>query len=303
MDKPEAVESTSHIRFNEVFKTFTLIAGNSLYCFCIGPELTLEHLYWGEKLETEYDMRYLSQSLRFYHFTTVEAAPLAGKICADAETTEEGHRNWWDNKKTLGRKLPDKDIAAVQRLRLQNYSWRIHSMASHDGRTDVHGVDVSHGIGDTGSPEMNLSSSVDTAGKHYEAGPSPRVPSKRFSDRYIRKKHRQIFEREPGKIGKGMLCCEYADQGTGDYRIPSFAVVDNLDGSPISPLRYKRHAIYRGKLPMPDGMPSIRCHNESEASTLVVTLADEITGLEIDLVYGKRASPCGNALLVALYNL
>jgi hypothetical protein len=99
--------------------------------------------------------------------------------------------------------------------------------------------------------------------------------------------HRQTFERTTGKMGKGLLCCEYSDHGTGDFRTPSFMVVDNSNGSSISPLRYKRHAIYRGKLPMPDSMPAIRCHNEREASTLVVTMTDVITGLEVDLVYGK----------------
>jgi hypothetical protein len=97
------------------------------------------------------------------------------------------------------------------------------------------------------------------------------------------------FDRTTGKLGKNTVCCEYADYGTGDFRTPSFIVVDNLNGSSISPLRYKRHAIYRGKLPMPDAMPAIRCLSEREASTLVVTMADTITGLEVDLVYGK---PC-----------
>ena len=105
-----------------------------------------------------------------------------------------------------------------------------------------------------------------------------------------RQKHhqpRQTFERTTGKMGKGLLCCEYSDHGTGDFRSPSFMVVDNSNGSSISPLRYKRHKIYRGKLPMPDAMPAIRCLSDREASTLVVTMADTNTGLEVDLVYGK----------------
>ena len=48
----------------------------------------------------------------------------------------------------------------------------------------------------------------------------------------------QAFERSGGKIGKGMLCVEYADHGTGDFRAPSFTVIDNANGSSISPLRY-----------------------------------------------------------------
>ena len=41
-----------------------------------------------------------------------------------------------------------------------------------------------------------------------------------------------------GKIGKGTLCVEYSDHGTGDFRSPSFTVIDNCNGSSISPLRY-----------------------------------------------------------------
>ena len=84
-----------------------------------------------------------------------------------------------------------------------------------------------------------------------------------------------------------MLCTEYSDHGTGDFRSPSFIVVDNFNGSAISPLKYKKHRIYRGKLEMPDNLPSIRCLSAEEASTLVVTLADAGSGLEVDLVYGK----------------
>ena len=31
---------------------------------------------------------------------------------------------------------------------------------------------------------------------------------------------------------------EYSDHGTGDFRSPSFTVIDNCNGSSISPLRY-----------------------------------------------------------------
>ena len=97
-----------------------------------------------------------------------------------------------------------------------------------------------------------------------------------------------IFDRMQGKLGKGGVCVEYADQGTGDFRTPSFTIADNFNGSTISPLKYRKHKIYRGKLPMPDCMPAVRCHSEFEASTLVITLVDAASGLEVDLVYGKR---------------
>lgn len=99
--------------------------------------------------------------------------------------------------------------------------------------------------------------------------------------------NRQTFERQIGKVGKGTLCLEYTDYGTGDFRTPSFMVVDSTNGSALSPLRYRRHKIYKGKLPMPDSMPSIRNTDDSEASTLLITLGDTNSGLEVDLIYGK----------------
>jgi hypothetical protein len=34
-------------------------------------------------------------------------------------------------------------------------------------------------------------------------------------------------------------------------------------------------------------MPGVKCFDENEASTLVVTMADVISGLDVDLIYGK----------------
>ena len=36
---------------------------------------------------------------------------------------------------------------------------------------------------------------------------------------------------------------------------------------------------------MPDNMPSIRCQTDDDATTLVITMADEPSGLEVDLIY------------------
>jgi hypothetical protein len=47
-----------------------------MYAFCISPEKSLEHLYWGEALTKGYDLRYLGQSFRMTHFNTYEM-PLA----------------------------------------------------------------------------------------------------------------------------------------------------------------------------------------------------------------------------------
>jgi hypothetical protein len=60
------------IFYDETTKTFRLYCGDSLYVFCIGPELNIEHLYWGASLHDECDLRYLFMSARAAQFTTTE---------------------------------------------------------------------------------------------------------------------------------------------------------------------------------------------------------------------------------------
>ena len=107
----------------------------------------------------------------------------------------------------------------------------------------------------------------------------------KHNEKTRRKTAKQTFDRAIGKIGKGGMCVEYSDFGTGDFRSPSFQVIYNFNGSSIAPLRYRRHRIYKGKLPMPDNLPGVRCLNENEASTLVITMSDLISGLDVDLIF------------------
>ena len=95
--------------------------------------------------------------------------------------------------------------------------------------------------------------------------------------------HRK-FERAGGALGKGVLCMEYSDSGTGDFRSPSFMVNSNKGGG-ISPLRYKSHTIADGKQPLPDCLPGVRSFGTDDATTLTVTMDDVLTGLEVDLIY------------------
>ena len=93
------------------------------------------------------------------------------------------------------------------------------------------------------------------------------------------------FNRIEGQLGKGTICMEYSDLGTGDFRTPSFIVAAS-DGSTLSPVRYLKHKIIPGRVQLPDYLPSVRVSDEDECTTLIVTLADQISGLEIDLIYG-----------------
>jgi hypothetical protein len=382
------VKRTEHISFDEKLKTFRLYAGESLYSFCIGPELTLEHLYWGKKLSGEtFDLRYLSESCRLGPFVTVESAATApvqtirsfdGKIVIKAENLEEIQRAWKENRSwsratptgswnpaTPTTKPPSAVEDNLQKRRIENYSWRILSKLT-GSREDLSELASNHNTEALSRPRrrsfagmshqtsMRNTRSMDNVGDLNETAPNPREefgggtrrrktigggpnlhqykihPSTSFQDLKLlctmltadeciaisparnvpvssaakldrlitrnggtkepnRYKSVHTFERQLGKLGKGLLCVEYTDQGTGDFRSPSFVVVDNFSGSSISPLRYRSHRIYKGKLPL-ENMPSIRCIDENEASTLVVTLVDIITGLEIDLIYGTNCT-------------
>ncbi|EME27686.1 alpha-galactosidase isoform 1 [Galdieria sulphuraria] len=89
---------------------------------------------------------------------------------------------------------------------------------------------------------------------------------------------------DPDVIGKNTQLLEFADQGTGDYRSPSFQVRYE-DGSTLSPVYYFRHRILKGKSSMPEFFPNIYLTNLSEATTLVLELHDFVTGLVVELHY------------------
>ena len=82
-----------------------------------------------------------------------------------------------------------------------------------------------------------------------------------------------------------LICFTYSDHGTGDFRSPSFVVIDTVDGSSISPLRYRRHQIIEGKPALPDSLPGIRATGKEDATTLIITMGDIGSGLEVDLIY------------------
>lgn len=69
--------------------------------------------------------------------------------------------------------------------------------------------------------------------------------------------------------------------GLGDYRIPALVAI-GPNGSGTVALRFVDHAITSGK-PLLDGLPSTYVEAEAEAETLTVSLADELTGLEVDV--------------------
>ncbi|MGV2644091.1 alpha-galactosidase, partial [Clostridium perfringens] len=67
------------------------------------------------------------------------------------------------------------------------------------------------------------------------------------------------------------------------FKTPAFQVqLEN--GSTIMDLRYKSHKIYKGK-PSLNGLPSTYPLSEDECETLEITLVDELTKLNVVLIY------------------
>lgn len=76
---------------------------------------------------------------------------------------------------------------------------------------------------------------------------------------------------------------EYPGHSAGDYREPAFEV-RYADGHQVSNLHYVSHLIVPGKLTL-DGLPATWVSSPDEAQTLIVTLADPVTHLQVELSY------------------
>ena len=76
---------------------------------------------------------------------------------------------------------------------------------------------------------------------------------------------------------------EYPVFGTTDYRQPAMEVIQE-NGSRISDFQYQSHRLEKGKPKLP-GLPATYTESGQEAETLTVTLKDELTGVELELLY------------------
>lgn len=76
---------------------------------------------------------------------------------------------------------------------------------------------------------------------------------------------------------------EYPAYGNSDLRSPAFQI-QMSNGSTITETKFKGYTILKGKKPL-QGLPACYVENDSEAQTLEITLADELSGLEITLCY------------------
>lgn len=76
---------------------------------------------------------------------------------------------------------------------------------------------------------------------------------------------------------------EYPTFGSGDMRYPAFEL-EREDGSRVVEFQYKSHEIYKGKRPLQE-LPAVYVENEEEATTLEITLEDEMIDMQIVLSY------------------
>ena len=91
----------------------------------------------------------------------------------------------------------------------------------------------------------------------------------------------------PSTDGKGfsldMIKQEYPSYGTGDYREPAFAVLQE-NGSRIVDFKYKSHSIKNEKKKL-TGLPAVYANEDDKVETLEIVLEDEVIDAELILSY------------------
>ncbi|SEM64791.1 alpha-galactosidase [Paenibacillus sp. OV219] len=88
---------------------------------------------------------------------------------------------------------------------------------------------------------------------------------------------------EDRTISLDTLPQEYPGYGSGDLRSPAYAV-QLPNGTTVTELLYESHTIMQGK-PELEGLPAVYTEQDSEAQTLIITLADKLASLTVELSY------------------
>ncbi|SDX38859.1 alpha-galactosidase [Paenibacillus sp. CF384] len=88
---------------------------------------------------------------------------------------------------------------------------------------------------------------------------------------------------EDRSISLDTLPQEYPGYGSSDLRNPAYAV-QLANGTTVTELLYVSHRIVNGK-PVLEGLPAVYAESGDEAQTLIVTLADKLAGLTVELSY------------------
>ncbi|MBR3503998.1 MAG: alpha-galactosidase [Clostridia bacterium] len=84
-------------------------------------------------------------------------------------------------------------------------------------------------------------------------------------------------------LGANRFPTELPTRGTGYYGTPAVCAL-NAQGNDLTKLTYVSHAIVPGKRRL-EGLPAVYTEADSEATTLVITLKDALTGLTVEAEY------------------
>lgn len=76
---------------------------------------------------------------------------------------------------------------------------------------------------------------------------------------------------------------EFPSFGTSDFREPAYQILQE-NGSRITNFEYQSHVVYKGK-PKLEGLPVTYVESDEEATTLEITLYDDLIAAEIKLLY------------------
>lgn len=113
-----------------------------------------------------------------------------------------------------------------------------------------------------------------------------KVPQNRDYSYLIEMHHRPMTTyRKDGDLLYSLehLKQEFPEYGTTDFRHPAISI-KQANGSNLTNFTYKSHQIITGKKTL-EGMPATYVENEQEAKTLLLTLEDQLLGVEIELSY------------------
>lgn len=88
---------------------------------------------------------------------------------------------------------------------------------------------------------------------------------------------------EHDEYGNDLAPTEFPVYGHPDFRTPAFHA-EYENGTAVTELRYVGHEIYEGKQCLA-GLPATYVEDDSEATSLDITLRDNLTGLEVVLTY------------------
>jgi len=329
--------------------TFRLYSHSTLYAFRVDERGDLEHLYWGEAIPPQDDLRHMA-------FTNVQLCfdpgpmnqfddtflhELAGMededkildVYVNARKQNQSNMDLADLAQAVSEATIDGEpIVDEEWARRENAAWRALKMSEKKGEDEEEPLlteedlkkydDAVFGKADPSEP-FDASAIAEIHNAQLSNKPTPlRIGHNEFGEGFVPTSATELMveavthsatsklptpapspliamKMHPEEIadmgmaglpvvGRNTKRLEYSDQGTGDYRRPSFTVAYK-DGGTISPLSYKKYSIVPGKLPFKTAqqneMPQLRGGEDGQTQTLVVEMEDKLTGLCINLIY------------------